>query len=444
MKQEKKIMRKLLTTAIFTVILLSACGSDEPSGKNTNKKINIDYIAERYLILAFQLNKFDNNYVDNYFGPDSLKRIADADSISLKEISARVDTLLNILDTISDNSDDFKTRKKFLGAMMKSLKAKSEILNGKKYSFDEECKLLYGVNVPILQENYYQKVLIKIDSLLPPAKKSLNERYQDFVRKFIVPTEKLDTVFRLAIEEGRRRTKEYIELIPGEEFRIEYVSGKSWAAYNWYKGSGRSLIEVNADVPFTIDKVINLAFHEGYPGHHVYHQLMERQMVWEKKWIEYSIYPLFSPMAVISEGTANYGVEVIMTKEEKLKFEKEILFPAAGLDTSDLELFYEINQLKGKLNYASNDAARFFLEGKKTKVESAAWLAKHQLRTETEALRFLDFIETYRTYVINYNYGMDLVKDYIESHGGKNDKHIQKSIFKKIITSSVIPSDLKN
>jgi hypothetical protein len=171
---------------------------------------------------------------------------------------------------------------------------------------------------------------------------------------------------------------------------------------------------------------------------------MERHMVWEKKWIEYSIYPLFSPMAVISEGTANYGVEVIMTKEEKLKFEKEVLFPAVGLDTSYIKLFYEINQLKGKLNYASNDAARFFLEGKKTKEESATWLAKHQIRTDVEAMRFMYFIETYRSYVINYNYGLDLVKDYIESHGGKNDKHIQKSIFKKIITSSLIPSDLKN
>lgn len=427
----------------ISVVMLLSCSSDNNRDGIAEKQINIDYIAEKYIILAFQLNKYDNNYVDNYFGPDSLKIIAEKDSISLKEIVTRGSKLTGILDTILDNSDEIKIRKKFLSAMLKSLIAKAEILDGKKYTFDEECKALYGVNVPILQENYYQKILIKIDSLLPPSKKTLNERYEEFLGSFIVPKEKIDTIFRLAIEEGRRRAKEYIELVPGEEFSIEYVAGKPWAAYNWYKGSGRSIIQVNTDVPLTIEKIINLAFHEGYPGHHVYHQLLEKHMVWERKWLEYSIYPLFSPLSLISEGTAIYGAEMIMPREERAKFEKEILFPAAGLDTNNYTLFTEIIKLKNKLNYASNDAARYFTEGRKTKEECAEWLARHQIRTDAEAMRFMDFIETYRAYVINYNYGMDLVKNYIEAHGGKNDRHIQKSLFKKLLTSSIIPSDLK-
>ena len=35
-----------------------------------------------------------------------------------------------------------------------------------------------------------------------------------------------------------------------------------------------------------------------------------------------------------------------------------------------------------------------------------------------EQIRILDFYEKYRSYVINYNLGMDIVKDYIERNGG--------------------------
>ncbi len=438
------VLKKYVLIIAFCLGAVVSCSSEKETGDNAGSQINIDYVAENYIILAFRLNKFDHNYIDNYFGPDSLKAIGEKDSTGLKEIIARGNQLLAILDTIMGSNADLKVRKKFISAMLGALVAKAQILDGKKYNFDEECKALYGVNVPILQENYYQKILVKIDSILPPSKKNLNERYEEFAANFVVPMEKIDTVFRLAIEEGRRRTKEYIELVTGEKFIIEYVTGKPWAAYNWYKGAGNSIIQVNTDVPMTIDKIIELAFHEGYPGHHVYHQLLEKQMVWENKWLEYSIYPLFSPLALISEGTANYGVELIMTMDERVKFEKEVLLPAAGIDTNNYSRFKDLVRLKNKLNYAANDAARFLIEGRKTKDEAAAWLAKHQIRTQSEAMRFMDFIETYGAYVINYNYGKDLVKNYIESHGGKNDRHLQKSLFKKLLTTSVIPSDLKD
>ncbi len=432
----------VIIAALFTTMLFSCGKGSKPAGEE-QKMAPIDRIAADYIVLAFQLNKFDKNYVDNYTGPDSLKAKGEKDSIPLPKIIERADRLIGSLDSVAAKDEDMITRKKFLSAMLRSLRAYAELKNGRKFTFDEECKEIFGVNVPIFQDNYYQKVLIRIDSLLPPAKKTLNERYSLFMENFVVPAEKLDNVFRIAINEGRLRTKQCMDLMQNERFEIEYVTGQSWAAYNWYKGNGYSLIQVNRDIPFTIDKIISLAFHEGYPGHHVHHQLLEQNFMKDKYWVEYSIYPLFSPMSLISEGTANYGIEVIMPHDERIRFEKEVLFPAAGLDTAMVDRFYEINALRNKLNYATNDAARRYLEGKMTKDEAAAWLVKYQLRKEEDAKRYMDFIDTYRAYVINYNYGLDLVKDYVEAHGGKNNKHYQKSLFKKLIGTSVIPQDLK-
>ncbi len=58
--------------------------------------------------------------------------------------------------------------------------------------------------------------------------------------------------------------------------------------------------QVNTDLPVYIDRAVDLACHEGYPGHHVYNALLEKHLVRDRGWVEFSIYPLFSPQ---SRGT---------------------------------------------------------------------------------------------------------------------------------------------
>ena len=55
-----------------------------------------------------------------------------------------------------------------------------------------------------------------------------------------------------------------------ERFDLEYVNGTPWSACNWYKGGYRCVIQVNTDLPIAIDRAIDLACHEGNPGHHGY------------------------------------------------------------------------------------------------------------------------------------------------------------------------------
>ena len=77
-------------------------------------------------------------------------------------------------------------------------------------------------------------------------------------------------VFQAAIRACRDRTRPVRRAAGGESFTVEYVTGKSWSGYNWYQGNYRSLIQVNTDLPIYIDRALDLACHEGYPGHHVY------------------------------------------------------------------------------------------------------------------------------------------------------------------------------
>ncbi len=125
----------------------------------------------------------------------------------------------------------------------------------------------------------------------------------------MIPKARVDRVFQEAIR-GCRQRMSIVALPTEESFRVEYVTGKSWTGYNWYQGNFKSLIQVNTDLPIYIDRAIDLACHEGYPGHHVYNALLEKNLVKDRGWIEFTVYPLFSPQSLIAEGTANYGIEV--------------------------------------------------------------------------------------------------------------------------------------
>jgi hypothetical protein len=228
----------------------------------------------------------------------------------------------------------------------------------------------------------------------------------------------------------------------GESFTIEYVTNKSWSGYNWYQGNYRSLIQINTDLPIYIDRAIDLACHEGYPGHHVYNVLLERELVRGRGWQEYSVYPLFSPQSLIAEGTANYGIEVTFPAAERRVFEREVLFPAAGLDAREVEQFYAVMALVDKLSYAGNEAARRYLDGRIDAAAAARWLETYTLSSSERAAQRVRFFDQYRAYVINYNLGKDLVARYVERHAGADPERRWQE-FTRLISSPRLPSGLQ-
>lgn len=425
---------------IFLFLILSC-------SKNTEKEVkNINSIAESYVVLVHQIGKFDSDYVDSYFGPDSLKQLAIDDSSSLSSIKLKILELSSELDSVKNISEyDLieELRYKFLKRMFEAMNFKINMLLGFNGTFDEECQALYGAKSPGYSEEHYQEIINKLNTLLPGTN-NIIERYKKFKEQFIIPEDKVDTVFRTALAEAKNRTKLNIELPHYEDFQLEYVRDKAWSGYNWYKGDGFSLIQINLDQPIYIERAIDLAAHEAYPGHHTHHALMEQTYVKDSNWVEFTIYPLFSPMSLISEGTANYGIEVAFPDEEKLNFEKKILYPLAGINPELAEKYNSIQSLISKLDYAGNDAARKYLDGEFNEEQTIDYLVKYNLMTEERAKQRLNFIKKYRAYVINYNVGLDMVRDFITANGGTDENPKKRwLIFEDLIRNPYLPSDIK-
>jgi hypothetical protein len=235
-----------------------------------------------------------------------------------------------------------------------------------------------------------------------------------------------------------------VQLPVDESFTVEYVKDKPWSGYNWYQGNHRSLIQVNTDLPIYIDRAIDLACHEGYPGHHVYNALLERTLLRERGWVEYSVYALFSPQSLIAEGTANYGIEVAFPGDERLTFEREVLYPAAGLDPARAADYAKVQALVNRLNYAGNEAARRYLNGEIDRAQAVAWLTRYAMMPQARAEQRTRFFDTYRSYVINYNLGQDLVKQYVESRAGAAaDPTRRWAEFVRLLASPRLPSGLR-
>ena len=70
------------------------------------------------------------------------------------------------------------------------------------------------------------------------------------------------------------------------------------------------------------------------------------------------------------------------------------------------------------ISYAGNEAARRYLNGAIDADAAAEWLTKYALFEPARAKQRVRFFDAYRSYVINYNLGRDLVGRYIESRGG--------------------------
>ena len=421
----------------FILLFLLSCAKKEQ--KTEAQQLN--YLAENYVRLGLTIGQYDADFVDAYYGPDSLKP-----AISKSDIFPK-DSLLNLVtelrsglkNSIEKLNDSSKVRARWMSQQLLAFDRRIRIYSGEFKTFDEESKELFGISAPVYPEEHYKLLLDTLNQLLP-GKGTVQDRFQNLANRFIIPENKLDTIFKTTIAEARKSTKAYYSLPETETFTIEYVKDKPWSGYNWYKGNYTSLIQINTDTRIFIERAIDVGSHESYPGHHVYNMLLEKNLYQDKGWVEISLYPLFSPQSFIAEGSANYGIDLVFPGDKKIRFAKEKLLPLAGLDTTFIGIYFKSLAIRGKLNYARNEAARGIVNQTMNDQQALDWLMNYCLYNQETALKSISFIKKYRSYVINYNYGQDLVRNYIELN--EKDPKKRWEVFGKLLSNPVLPEKL--
>lgn len=443
----------LAALPLFAALALTACRTAAPvtpaapaAEATFQPKSPLDEIAEGYVKLVLAVGRHDAAYVDAYYGPAQWKAEAEEGvPAPLAELRVEAKSLRRRIAQLPvPKGDLLRLRRHYLDRQLEAVQAYLSILSGETMSFDAQSQALYDATAPSYDlEAEFGPVLARLDAALP-GEGPLVDRYQAFRSRYLIPADKVQSVFEAAIAECRRRTAAHVALPADEQFTLELVKDKPWGGYNWYQGHDRSLIQVNVSLPIGIDRAIDIACHEGYPGHHVYNVLIEDHLVRERGFVEMTVYPLFSPQSLIAEGTANYGIEVAFPGDARVRFEREVLYPLAGLDPATAERWDEVRELTERLDYAGNEIARRYVDGVIDADTATALLKKWLLMDEDRARLRVRFVDTYKSYVINYNVGQDLVRRYVEARGGTEDAPERRwEVFSDLLASPRLPGELR-
>lgn len=383
-------------------------------------------IAQQYVALVLALGVHDSDYVDAYYGPPEWRTEAEATPRTLTDIdglAAQLQQRLASLGRQGVPGNDVREaellglRRVYLKKHLAALRTRVALLQGRLLPFDDESQALYDAAAPERDEDEFREAL-DVLSRSVAGSGPLLERYNAFRNRFVLPPDAVRPVFEAAIRVCRERTRAALSLPAGEEFTLEFVQGKSWSGYNWYQGGYRSVIQVNTDLPIHIDRAVELAAHEGYPGHHVHNVRIEEQLVRQRGWVEFTAYPLYSPQSLVAEGIANCAPGMVFSPSERLAFERDVLFPMAGLDPAMATRYAVVTQAAEKLAHAATEAARRLLNGQLDDAGATGWLESYALHSRPRAEQRVRFIRQYRSYVINYTRGRELVDAYLTRKSG--------------------------
>ena len=281
------------------------------------------------------------------------------------------------------------------------------MLQGHTLSFESEAELLFNTHrLADTHATHRTQLRAQIAALLPPIHGTLADRYAAYESHFIIAATRLEPVLNAAVADCRRRTLEHIALPPNESVTLAFVTHKPWIAFSHYLGHAHSVIEINLDQPLTVDDALELACHEGYPGHHVFNTLRDQQSVNEAH-----IQPTFSPQSYLSESAAAYAPRLAFSTPERTAIERDILFPIAGLPTRDVVRYVQITALVRDLDSATPAIAAQYLDGHLEFARAEQQLAAESLTAN--AAPTLLYLNEYRSYMLAYTDGPRRIAAYL-------------------------------
>jgi hypothetical protein len=384
--------------AVATCVLLLAC--------DCTARVSLDDDARQYVRLAVALGERDPDSLDFYAG--AAEAVADIrrDPPSLTAIKRDAQSLSARLRARHDPDPVERIRVQALVRDLAAMIARVDLLTGARLPYDQESVAFFGVAPGPIDERRLAGIRSRIADVVGHDGR-LVDRYAAFAARFTVPADRLPGVMRAAMAECRRRTIAQVALPADEQIRLEFVRDKPWSAFSRYLGDARSVVQINTDFLFTVDQALQVACHEGYPGHHVRNTLTAPRRDDAGRPAERSIQLMFSPEALASEASAMLAADAAFTKDERVRFLRERLFPLAGLDATDVQRHADLERMVADLQSVHAEVARRYLDGGLEFARAVTALEEQALVPHGEAL--VKYINEFRSYITTYTAGTQLL-----------------------------------
>jgi len=276
-----------------------------------------------YVLLILRINKLfkkeGSYYIDAYIGSDSLKtKVKNEDHFKFQRLIEDANRLLNNLDDIELEDN----RKTFMKKHLLAFKSILKLLNNDVINLKQQVKNILDVDLEWTDEKEFENGLKLFDNGLP-GNGDLNSRYYDWLQRntYSFKNDKLMLGFiDSLIKSIRNFSKDIVDMPKEDEVIIDLVSDKNYGASTRYVGNYKSKLNINKDIPFNFFQAIPLIAHELYPGHHTEFCMKEKYLVKEKGYFESTVFLLYSPQLVISEGIGEVAFDMIFSDDYFLSY----------------------------------------------------------------------------------------------------------------------------
>jgi len=394
----------------------------------------LDSDAQAYVRLVLALGERDPDSLDSYFGAPAWRAQAHAEYKPLAEIQrAARESIATLKRPRYGGPRDEEARRDFLERQLRALVARIDVLTGVRRPFAGESRLLFDVDPPAPDRSRIDTARAALDRRVP-GRGDLTRRVAEFQRRFVVPPGRLGAAFTRALAECRAVTLRHIALPADERVEVAYVADSPWTAFTRYLGDHRSRITINSAIAFTVDEVLDLACHEGYPGHHVIGILVDDALVRREGREELSVQPLFSPQALLAEGTASVAPRLAFSDADRLRFERSTLAETAGVEARDLDVAIEVERLLDAFSSLRADIAGRYADGMLEFARAAAALEQEALMPFPDPL--LKFVNEFRSYAVAYARGPELASAYLDAHAGSPHAEARWQAYVQLVTNA--------
>jgi len=398
----------------------------------------IDELIKRYILLVLALAEHDEDYLDTYFGPESIREESKRrGKVDIETLFAETGNLI----TDIDKSDHFDAeRKEYLLAHLRALQTTIRMKLGEDMTVTEKVENIFGFTPERMDESEFDEANRLLDASLP-GKGSIDERtraYEDMMR---IPAEKLETLSTFVTHELRERTRKRFGLPVGEQVDMQLVTDRPYTAALYYKGEGRSVMELNSEAPFFfLHYLIGLIAHELYPGHHTEYCHKETHLIRNQGWHELWVVPSLAPQVFMAEMVATHAREMIMSDDEYMDWLRRELLPRSGLKVPELGEPLQMIKAQRMLAPVSMNAIFMYWDDGIKEGEIKNYYKRYRYFSEEQATQAAEWDKhpVFHVYTFTYNPSYRLLEEVLSR---SNDPH---QVFGRLLKEAHLPAAVQS
>jgi len=359
----------------------------------------VDAIARDYTILALQVQQFAPDLIAAGAPPTELQAVAQATKRDRASVIVSLGTIIDRIDRLPRQANPLiAMRTRSLRAHAVSLRFQLRPPEAARVSVAEQVRLTSGFEPEFPSLAGYDDAIARLDRAMP-GDGELSERIEALKAVATVPKNRIEPVVRAAIAECRKRVAAHLTL-PTESVELRFPDDPLVPGESNYLGNGKSVVSVSTFVPADVDRLLSLACHEAYPGHHTNYAMLEEELAKKRGWPEISVELAESPQFPVSDAISEYGIGLTFPVEERIAYERDVLYPIAGLTMRNEAAWRALILARSSVLGATSTIVRDYLDRRIDATTAKKRFIRYRLQNRSSADQMIRMLDAFGPFVI--------------------------------------------